>query len=292
MNQLTGALRHANKTSNQANRPPENIRAEVRLADDQERERGAEQKKQLCTQRVIAAGSWLTLVVAAIYAAITAGQLGELRHQNMLQQKQMRLDQRAWVSIWHDHEQIVKVVANQPIEFDVRKLNTGKTIARKLFGLVAIEKLLPDQEPRFKHFLPDSSPTWFVPNDERISTFTSSTGVLFPGVKLQVGRYFWQQPDFSTGNKKQALATDIDAQEWAQGKYYFALYGFVTYDDMFGVHHWTSFCSHFSGDPTLLIESRACIDTYNDADVAECNAGEKCNAMPTGLLARFWSMFD
>ena len=29
----------------------------------------------------------------------------------------------------------------------------------------------------------------------------------------------------------------------AQGKAYLAIYGIITYDDVFGAHHWTKFCT-------------------------------------------------
>jgi hypothetical protein len=75
--------------------------------------------------------------------------------------------------------------------------------------------------------------------------------VFFPTVTsplvLPIIRYFANQP------------VPVSPQEIADGKSYIIVYGQLTFDDIFGEHHWTHFCVSYP------IPTKKCVQ-YNDTD--------------------------
>jgi hypothetical protein len=59
------------------------------------------------------------------------------------------------------------------------------------------------------------------------------------------------------------VATDSEVRAVREGKAYLAVYGVITYDDVFNTHHWTRFCNWIALNGTF--QTRRCTD-YNNVD--------------------------
>jgi hypothetical protein len=144
------------------------IKAEIRFPYDVEKKREAEQKTNTNIQKVIATGGCIAATAAIVYAALAYDQIVELRRQTAQSQRQVRIDQRAWVQFEPVASSVpFSVVSGSPVEIEMRLRNIGKTAARHLNGHVVIERLNVDQPPSFKSVA--SQPANGV-----------STGILFP----------------------------------------------------------------------------------------------------------------
>jgi len=98
----------------------------------------------------------------AFYAYITYGEwqemqtqtstqnmcVQEVRKQTIEMEKQMRVDQRAWVEM-RPTVQAATVVQGKPMAIGVLIRNIGKTVARNIDTTIVVEKLAPNQSPSF-----------------------------------------------------------------------------------------------------------------------------------------------
>jgi hypothetical protein len=127
--------------------------------------------------------------------------------------------------------------------------NMGKTSAKNIDMSIFVDILGALQEvPLGRISNPTDDPHGHI-----------SAGIVFPNEDF---KHVVTRP----GKDGQPLPlTDLEATAMNNGKAYLAIYGIVTYDDVFKVHHFTKFCDYRGtvGASTLKVQS--CV-AYNDAD--------------------------
>src|SRR6266581_3908793 len=175
----------------------------------------------------------LTLVIYTTFAGLQ----WKAMHDALL------VDQRAWVS--------VVVPPNFPLEgssipASIQVGNTGKTPAKDIEGDVIATVLKKGEEPSFDFSKGHPHNRIYV-------------GAVFPNgpinVTIPVVRY-------GPETTQAIVPTPELRQEIADGKSFIIFYGRITYLDIFGTSHWTSFCT---GTGSAIGDLRKCI-SYNDVD--------------------------
>jgi hypothetical protein len=155
------------------------------------------------------------------------------------------IDQRAWLSVTFPANY---PLAGTSIPVETQITNSGKTPARVVAGDVVATVLEKGEEPTIGDF------TVSHPHNRLYPT------VVFPGapipITLAVVRY---------GPKAAETIVPDDAlrQDIANGKRFIIFYGRIAYYDVFGIQHWTQFCT---GSGIAIQDNlKKCIG-YNDVD--------------------------
>jgi hypothetical protein len=189
------------------------------------------------------------LVVLCVYAAYTikiyrankkaADAAKESSHTSAVT---MRLDEKAWLIFDTDYSDRLKLRKSEEIFVPIQLRDIGKTPARKIDGFVVIEELKTGDAPRFDKSI-------FIP---------LRAGIIwpeFPQNTMAMER---------TSEKKPVIATSQKMDQYAKGDLAFAVWGRITYEDIFHESHWTQFCHTISSKPSA--HSKQCAD-YNEIDV-------------------------
>jgi hypothetical protein len=165
-----------------------------------------------------------------------------------------QLDQRAWLKVEGEPTKEGKkpdaqLIVGQPVLYPLQVRNMGKTSAKNIDMSIFVDILDALQEvPLGRISNPTDDPHGHI-----------SAGIVFPNEDF---KHVVTRP----GKDGQPLPlTDLEATAMNNGKAYLAIYGIVTYDDVFKVHHFTKFCDYRGtvGASTLKVQS--CV-AYNDAD--------------------------
>lgn len=157
----------------------------------------------------------------------------------------LKADQRAWVT-WmrgdsHERPFFEGPYMGMAVKFE----NLGKTPAKHFSANVVIYSFDPSEHLEIVY----GPPNHYL--DNRL------VGIFYPDQKDTI--IFWVID--STGQRK-AFSRDEIAIINAPGRLA-AIYGTITYDDIFGVHHLSKFCGTFV--PKGSVISKACAE-YNDTD--------------------------
>jgi uncharacterized repeat protein (TIGR01451 family) len=135
----------------------------------------------------------------------------------------------------------------QPMTYPLGIKNTGKTPARNMIAKIFLDIIDSDQEPPLSRVA-----------DATYERGIITAGILFPDSDIK-------QPIIRpTQDGKARLTTDSEVKALQEGKAYIAIYGIITYDDVFGVHHWTKFCK-WQGVPNSTYHASQCT-AYNSVD--------------------------
>jgi hypothetical protein len=140
------------------------------------------------------------------------------------------------------------MLPNQPIAAPVELGNSGKTPASHVTGDVVAELLAPEEEPTFVytkgHPRSHIAEITILPNQQ----------MHFSAEVLKRGK----------GTPRPVLYTS-DIQKLVEaGKLLIVIHGSLTYDDVFGVHHWMHFCS-FGGSGNVFGGPKGC-NEWNQVD--------------------------
>jgi len=166
--------------------------------------------------------------------------------------KTMHIDQRAWMNV------VVGQAVLQdgsPIKMPLRIVNTGKTPAYNLHGVVVINLLKESEQPDF-NFGAGVHPRYSVDGGTAIPN--SPTDFAWPIL-----------PKFVPKDKPiiPIIANDAIKSGMQNGSLYIVVYARITYDDVFGISHWLQFCSYAHN--AVGAPEKATADTcgpYNDVD--------------------------
>jgi hypothetical protein len=178
-------------------------------------------------------------VGAGVFYAIVAYWQWHEMHRALL------VDQRAWIS--------VAIPTNFPLEgtsilAPLQIANTGKTPAKDVEGDIIATVLKKGVEPVFDFSLGHPHNRLYA-------------GAVFPNAPIPttvpIVRYGPMVPE-------PIVPTPELRQEIAGGQSFIILYGKITYADIFGVQHWTAFCTG-SGPAIQTSDLKKCI-SYNDID--------------------------
>jgi hypothetical protein len=168
----------------------------------------------------------------------------------------LHADQRAWLMTSYRPEEIGVLLQNRLHESFTMQ-NIGKTPVVKMRGIAVLKLLDNTQVPKFGNL--DKEIIAFQKDQLPIGKNNASDsrgfygGILFPNIPKTI-----------------PVESGIIAPE-EYAKYpstaYIVLYGTITYEDVFGHHHWTHFCTFESNSPaqSALDKRGKCAD-YNGVD--------------------------
>ncbi|MGD0923327.1 MAG: hypothetical protein ABSA70_16425 [Terriglobia bacterium] len=191
------------------------------------------------------AAATVTIAVTTIIYTVYSGRQWDVAREGL------SLNQRAWVSPVRDQ---FRLTAGSEIIIPSHMVNTGKTPAKHIEGWFTATVLKRDEVPDF--------------------IYTPGTG--HPAVKAEA-RFVWpeekipfQMIAFKHGTQtgEHIILTKEMLGEWDRGESYLVMHGKITYDDVFDVHHWITFCDIFLADHLrsgLLNPAQVCA-RYNDMD--------------------------
>lgn len=153
-------------------------------------------------------------------------------------QSTLKLDQRAWMGITHI---VATGEIGKPKSISIGFKNTGKTPAKYVNTIMTVDVIKWDAEPDFANIK---------------HSHTDSREIVAP-----------QQPitntyDFTEHPEKQI--SDTQTLGIISGSMRVVVYGIVTYEDIFGIHHWIKYCSSLTGDGKTFSYYHKHNDTDND----------------------------
>lgn len=199
----------------------------------------------------------LLVLITGTYTYYAAGQLHKMKRSTDAAERaaiaaksaadtatqSMRLEQRAWVgpaevapAAYDENGHKVYIKVGEKPRFSFMLSNSGKTPALNLTFKIT------------NHFY--RSTETFVPYYEEPKTNTT-VGTLFPGVRMKLDTL--ETPGVAERAQVSALS---------KGEYIDYIYGEVSYEDVFGQPHKTSFCTYVDKTLTQLFSCA----TYNHAD--------------------------
>jgi hypothetical protein len=169
-------------------------------------------------------------------------------------QRQMRVDQRAWLKI-EMASMRNNYIEGQPIEIPMRMINTGKTPALNVYAKIMVEVIHNGESPRF---------------------LSLSYRDYRPGIVFSIGLMYPGIPESFPATLKRRIAPGNDIpepvsremyEELHSGITYWAVHGMATYNDIFGIAHWVKFCGWITDFPSTpgTYTAGKCSE-YNKAD--------------------------
>jgi hypothetical protein len=184
--------------------------------------------------------TWLQiglLVIGSVYSFFAYQQWRVIRGQLEI----ARLDQRAWVAVT---DVVGTPKEGQEFEISVHMKNTGKTFARNLKLIRAIEAVTGNNSS--PHFSEDNMDTTKLTTGETLGpALFAPNGDLYGNMILH--------PHEAMTKEHLEMIESGDAIVYVHGK--------MTYDDIFGCHHWTTYCFRLTPE----LKFTAC-ETHNDSD--------------------------
>ncbi|MCU1272329.1 MAG: hypothetical protein JWN74_3623 [Acidobacteriaceae bacterium] len=171
-----------------------------------------------------------TFVIAAagiLQLCVFAAQLDE-----------MRIDQRAWLSVKCDLKQ---PQVNGTIMAPAVLLNTGKTPAKDVNGVIFIQRVPRNNLVDFSNPVFNGSPRGNS-LDRWPASVNLNLGVLFPNEPIPFSEAIMRKQDSFGGPFVSVIWTETMQQQYSNGDFYLNVRARFTYDDAAGNPHWTQLC--------------------------------------------------
>jgi hypothetical protein len=188
-------------------------------------------------------------------------QIRALESQVSTIQIQMRQDQRPWVSFkmnWPkiknpagESFDVLQFTDDKPVTIPLEFSNTGKTAARNVEAKMFVEIVKKEKSPQLE--------------STKIPKYRFSSGILFPNSPADT--WAIRQKAKPGTNGVDDLLKHSEREDMEAHRAYIAVYGQITYDDIFNTHHWTKFCMWvaFPSPELLSYNAKTCAD-YNNVD--------------------------
>jgi hypothetical protein len=161
------------------------------------------------------------VVVGIVVAIIYGGQLSQMIESNRLTRESYKLDERAWVAVTSVNG--TGLEAGKKFTYSVHFVDTGKTPARNVV-------IHPGDE---------LAPRGQTPNLS-VEMGAVRLGVLSPSSE----RTYDNGPIPPTRNIQTMMKEDLDVLRTKT----LYVHGKITYDDIFGCHHWIAYCAYLKDD--------------------------------------------
>jgi hypothetical protein len=203
---------------------------------------------------------WGNLIVQILIFVAASFYGGVSYFQWQSQQRATKIDERAWMGfslpsgLQIQKDAITKQA--QALLIPIQIINTGKTVAKNVSGDVVITVIDKGEKLTF--------------NMSDYSHYGLQGGAIFPN-----GQMGLTQPAIKRGQDgiaKTIIPTDDLLQRIDTAKSFAVVFGHVTYCDVFGVPHKTTFCRYVTV-PGLI--DADCMN-YNDADDNEKPDKQRC----------------
>ena len=156
---------------------------------------------------------------------------------------QMRVDQRAWISLGGTSRSGIKsdntFAVGQPFTVTISIRNLGKTPATNTQTGIIIEPRMKGDKPRFEREAKVAVPTGTIlPN---VEIYNSPTLTMCSRVNTNTGETLAKFPCALTQDEYDAVMS---------GSQIIYVHGRVTYDDVFNHSHWFTFCYFMGANDT------------------------------------------
>ncbi len=196
-------------------------------------------------------GLW-TLLILALYTVLTGYQSRQSRNMVELTRKTSEREDRAWVAV--QPKGPFRIVAGEELGFPFILVNTGKTPARHIHA------------DMWAKFIPSNSREDLTETGPRLQAecgdlFVNNANIVDVQNPTMIMRQRATIPR-SHDTENWPIETS-EAQAFDEGGIYAVGYLVVSYDDIFGVHHWTRFCAHYH--KTTNPDASKCV-AYNSED--------------------------
>jgi hypothetical protein len=166
----------------------------------------------------------------------------------------MRSDERAWLKLTtqpdanNPDKTTIPITVGQPVNYPFQIANIGKTAATNI-------------DARLYYSILDASQDVPVDEVDNASTYPYNhitAGIVYPNdVMKQIGT----RPQKGGAP---LLATKDEVEGIRDGKKYLAVFGIVSYDDVFGKGHWSKFCNWIAGNGDFQAESCTRFNSVGD----------------------------
>ena len=167
--------------------------------------------------------------------------------QTYLMRKAMRVDQRAWISVPFPTNFPLSGVS---IPVVTQITNSGKTPAKDVQGDVIATVVKKGEKPALGDF-----------SVGHAHDHLYAGGVVFPGYPVPTN--IINVVHYGPGSREIIVPDESLRQDIANGNRFIIVFGRITYDDVFGIHHWTQFCTGTGPGMSEILKD--CI-RYNDVD--------------------------
>jgi hypothetical protein len=163
--------------------------------------------------------------------------------------KASRIDQRAWIKP-EGNTTVLSFASGQELFVPFRLTNSGKTPAKDLSGSYVLQLIHKSEAPDFLY-----SPGH--PHN------ISGSNLLFPNESTLLIQIY-----AVVRGPSHMILTQSQIEELVSGELRAAVYGIVNYDDIFGGHHWVTFCNWLTipGAPPIGTESQKTCLSYTGTD--------------------------
>lgn len=260
---MSGRHKSKRKKRNGRNRPvqelkessgtlPENTTPKYKLQNEAEKMRIFKKPESIWT----IAGVGLAFIVAVIYFL----QFRAMRDAVDSSDRNMRIDQRAWLRVRETIPDATQLPIGMEIPEEVEIVNIGKTPARHINVKIASGVLASSIPPDFT----------YVTGEEFILDI-NGPGIMMPNDPVQIPFIIRRDP----GRERKPQTKEVGQpltntqkiiETIKNGNAYIEVHGYVTYNDIFGTYHWVNFCAAAgSRDFHYTDASHKCRE-YNDVD--------------------------
>lgn len=161
--------------------------------------------------------------------------------------RNFRIDERAWVGFGIGGT--VTFNLNQSFLIPTRTSNTGKTPAKNVHGNVVVGVFKKGEPLNFDYNAGHGNANWGI-----------ESGTIFPNGSVDES---FQGLHTGANGKAEAILLKKPLYEAIRtGQSFIIVHGEITYNDIFGTVHWTTFC-RYATNPSLI--SKQCIE-HNETD--------------------------
>jgi len=198
----------------------------------------------------------ITLIIAAelgiaMYGLRESKLQGDLlRDLKTNAEKAARLDERPWMNLSVGQGRLID---GQPLLMPIQLINSGKTPAKNVTGVIVVNLLHKGQEPTFAY--ETGHPRYAIDGGTAAPNFPAN--------------FLWAVlPEHLPPSEelKPVLVARTIQQGIASGDLYIVVHAKVTYSDIFGIEHWMTFCSYAQNSPLTTGPDASKCAQYNDAD--------------------------
>jgi hypothetical protein len=246
----TKAYEHAQEAHQEAPPSPINLPPAITAYYESEQNERPSKNRWEVIGRIIALITVIAALAVAIFTYRTLRQVtkqvnlaqGQLR----VMQRQLRMDQRAWIIVKY---QTIQLIDGKPITVPLAMENIGNTVAKNVSGKVAVYLTKAGEDPDLDYG-PGNTHYEFGP-----------TGLFIPNTPDVMN---W----IAIRDGKQIILTAAAHRAIIEGNTLITVHGKIDYRDIFGDSHWLTFCQQTGGGTMRPSSSNKCA-SYNNTDEQE-----------------------
>jgi hypothetical protein len=162
--------------------------------------------------------------------------------------RNFKRDERAWMAFEFVAGNIT-VTLNKPFFVPTKPLNTGKTPAKNVEGSIVVGVFKKGEHLSFDYSSGHGNANYAV-----------KAGTIFPNGSIEES--FQGLRSVGDRDHEAILMTKVMLEEIRTGQSFIIVHGKITYRDIFGSEHWTTYCRYVT-NPSLINDE---CTRYNDAD--------------------------